>query len=105
LKGAYNFLIFEIIFEFLSSSLLSATSSFTGLNTRKIDRHIEELKQHKWFNELFESEKYHRLFFGNVHVRKYLESKLRVHRLIHSPLTQERFKRFLERQSQKTVNV
>ncbi|MGG4268440.1 hypothetical protein [Peribacillus simplex] len=33
-----------------------------SLNTRKIDRNIEMLKNHAWFKDIYEDEKYHRLF-------------------------------------------
>lgn len=48
-------------------SLLSNTDLFnsgtTGLNSRKIDNHIEKLRLLSWFNELYESERHHRIFF------------------------------------------
>lgn len=53
-----------------------------GLNTKKIDRHIEKLKNYSWFNELYESEEHRQSFFVNFKIRKYLESSLRVSRLI-----------------------
>ena len=91
----------NFIFELISSILLHSSHFFTGLNTKKIDSHINELRQYAWFNELFENEKFRRLFFGNVHVRKYLKSNFRIRRLIKSQFSQARFKLFLEKQLQR----
>jgi hypothetical protein len=71
---------------------------FLGLDTQTIDRHIKELNEHRWFNSLYEDENYRNLFFTNVHVRHYLESKRRVNKLINHPLTREKFIIFLEKQ-------
>jgi hypothetical protein len=54
------------------------------LNTKKIDRNIEQLNQHDWFKNIYEDEKYHRLFFVNKHVRRYLQSTIRVRKIIRS---------------------
>ena len=44
------------------------------LNTKKIDQNIEQLNQHDWFKNIYEDERYHRLFFVNKHVRRFLQS-------------------------------
>ncbi|WP_342603847.1 hypothetical protein [Peribacillus sp. FSL E2-0159] len=43
--------------------ILSAGFGDNSLDTRKIDRNIEMLKNHTWFKDIYEDEKYHRLFF------------------------------------------
>ncbi|MGE7186371.1 hypothetical protein ACQKKK_21090 [Peribacillus sp. NPDC006672] len=54
--------------------ILSAGFGDNSLDTRKIDRNIEMLKNHTWFKDIYEDEKYHRLFFVNRNVRQYLQS-------------------------------
>ena len=94
-EGEY-FMIFEII-----AGLLSSIGQDNSLNTKKIDKHIEELRKYNWFNELYDHEKYHRLFFVNRHVRKFLQSTYRTKRLINNPNAQDAFKSFLEKQISK----
>ena len=77
---------------------LSSPGMFIGLDTKTIDRHIKELNEHRWFNSLYEDKNYRTLFFTNVHVRRYLESKRRVNKLINNPLAREKFIIFLEKQ-------
>lgn len=74
----FSFLI-ELIAGFFGSVGYSDT-----LNTKKIDQNIERLNQYDWFKKIYEDEKYHRLFFANKHVRQYLQSIIRVRRIIRS---------------------
>jgi hypothetical protein len=62
-------MLFEII-----AGLLGSIGQDDSLNTKKIDKHIEELRNYNWFNELYEDEKYHRLFFVNKQVRKFISN-------------------------------
>lgn len=71
------------------------------LHTQKIDKHIEELKQHQWFLTVFNDEAFHRLFFVNWHVRKYLQSRFRVRRLMKSTRARESFINLLQTQVKK----
>ncbi|ANX11506.1 hypothetical protein ABE41_005760 [Fictibacillus arsenicus] len=77
---------------------LSSPRMFIGLDTKTIDRHIHELNEHRWFNTLYEDANFRKLFFTNVHVRRYLENKRRVRKLIINPLAREKFIIFLEKQ-------
>ncbi|MGE6609341.1 hypothetical protein ACQKFG_02245 [Peribacillus sp. NPDC076916] len=43
--------------------VLSAGFGDNSLDTRKIGRNIEMLKNHTWLKDIYEDEKYHRLFF------------------------------------------
>jgi hypothetical protein len=52
------------MFDFLLG-LLAVANGDQSLDTKKIDRNIETLKKHRWFKELFDDERYHRLFFVN----------------------------------------
>lgn len=74
---------------------------FIGLNTRTIDAHINELKTQHWFNTLYQDEKYRKLFFTNVHIRHYLESKRRFNTLMSDPVAREKFVNLLEKQRKK----
>ena len=82
----------------LSLSLLSSVnlSGSSELNTQKIDKNIEKLKDYSWFNELYENEEHHRSFFVSLKIRKYLEGSWRVSRLIRSEKAQVKFIVMLE---------
>ncbi len=82
----------------LSLSLLSSVnlSGSSELNTQKIDKNIEKLKDYSWFNDLYENEEHHRSFFVSLKIRKYLEGSWRVSRLIRSEKAQGRFIVMLE---------
>lgn len=82
----------------LSLSLLSSVnlSGSSELNTQKIDKNIEKLKDYSWFNDLYENEKHHRSFFVSLKIRKYLESSWRVSKLIRSEKAQVKFIVMLE---------
>ncbi|KMY33589.1 hypothetical protein ACZ11_00430 [Lysinibacillus xylanilyticus] len=72
----------------------------TALDTKKIDNNIKKLRMYPWFNELYEHEEHHRSFFANIKVRKYLESSIRVSRLLNNEREQKRFIRMLEEVAQ-----
>lgn len=86
-------MIFEII-----AGLLGSIGQDDSLNTKKIDKHIEELRKYEWFKELYNDEKYHRLFFVNKRVRKFLQSTYLTNRLKSNPNAQNTFKSLLEKQ-------
>ena len=82
-------------------SIVSPVFPFVGdksLNSKKIDANIKKLSQIDWFKEIYESEKYRHLFFGNRNVRKYLSNNLRVNQLIKRQNQQEKFIQFLNKQ-------
>ena len=86
-------MLFDII-----AGLLGSIAQDVSLNTKKIDRHIDELRKYNWFNELYEDEKYHRLFFVNKRVRKFLQSTFLTKRLRNNPNAQNTFKSLLNKQ-------
>ncbi|MGE7920824.1 hypothetical protein ACQKM9_18080 [Viridibacillus sp. NPDC093762] len=69
-----------------------------SLNTKKIDQNIELLKQHDWFKNIYEDERYHRLFFVSKKVRRYLQSTIRVRKIIRSKEAQKKLLLFLNKQ-------
>jgi hypothetical protein len=85
----------DVLFDFFSNG------QFSGLDTRRIDAHIEELKEYDWFNRLYHDEKYRKRFFTNVHVRKYLQSRRRVNKIMDNPAAREKFVMLLEKQVKK----
>jgi hypothetical protein len=89
-------MIFEIV-----AGLLSSIGQDDSLNTKKIDKHIEELRKYNWFNELYDNEKYHRLFFVNKRVRKFLQSTYLTKRLINNSNARNSFKSLLDKQISK----
>jgi hypothetical protein len=92
----------NLIRDFLHFILkLFSPTSFIGIDTRTVDRHIEELNQHQWFSSLYHNEKYRKQFFMNVHIRSYLESKRRVNKLIDDPVAREKFMELLQKQQQR----
>ena len=87
--------------SFLFELAISGTGGFSGLDSKKIDCHIEELKGQEWFNEFYTDAKYRSLFFGNVNVRKKLQSRMFVKRLLISEKAQKSFERYLQKQLNK----
>lgn len=85
-------LIFDCI-----GDLFASIGYSHSLNTKKIDRNIARLNQTEWFKEIYGDEKYRRLFFVNRHVRSYLQSSLRVNKMIRSKDAQKRFIILLEK--------
>lgn len=82
------------------AGLLDGSSFDNSLDTRKIDRNIERLKELDWFKTIYDEEKYHRLFFVNRHVRGYLQSTIRVNKIIRSKKAQIKLMRLLDNQIQ-----
>ena len=80
---------------------VSATGGFSDLDSRKIDRHIEELERQEWFNVYYTDAKYRSLFFGNVNVRKKLQSRILVKRMLTSDKAQKSFGHYLQKQINK----
>ncbi|MEH7378166.1 MULTISPECIES: hypothetical protein [Bacillaceae] len=76
------------------------TGSTTGLDTRRIDRNIEQLKQQDWFKKIYNDEKYRRLFYVNRHVRGYLQSTRRVKKIIRNQKAQKKLMVLLNKQIQ-----
>lgn len=91
----WGFLMLEFLFELLSDMVGVSTGA---LNTRKIDDHIELLKQESWFKKIYGVEKYRRLFVTNRNVRAYLQSTYRVQRIIRSNDAQRKLLLFLDEQ-------
>ncbi|MBT2668843.1 hypothetical protein J7J00_25935 [Bacillus sp. ISL-4] len=81
--------------------ILSAGFGDNSLDTRRIDRNIEMLKNHTWFKDIYEDENYHRLFFVNRNVRRYLQSTMRVKRIIKRAKSQRVFLVYLDKQLKK----
>ncbi|MEK5331923.1 hypothetical protein [Lysinibacillus sp. FSL W8-0992] len=69
-----------------------------ALDTRKIDRNIELLKNEFWFEDIYNEEKYRKLFFVNREVRRYLQNTRRVKRMIKKEKIQNAFITFLNKQ-------
>jgi hypothetical protein len=69
-----------------------------ALDTRKIDSNIELLKNEFWFKDIYNEEKYRKLFFVNRKVRGYLQNTHRVKRLIKKEKIQNAFIAFLNKQ-------
>jgi hypothetical protein len=82
----------------LMAGLFGSIGQDHSLDTKKIDNHINELRRYQWFNELYEDETYHRLFFVNRRVRKMLQSRIHVRRLINNVHAQNSFRTYLEKQ-------
>ena len=80
----------------LLTSINLISSSSRSLNTRKIDKNIEKLRELEWFNELYEIERHRKSFFINVKVRKYLQSNILVARLKNNKNEQKKFIKLLE---------
>lgn len=72
-----------------------------GLNTKKINRNIEKLLTYQWFENLYTSERYRHLFFGNKLVRKKLSSNYYIKNLSKHPYAQKKFQHYLEKQQLK----
>ncbi|MEK8197925.1 hypothetical protein [Lysinibacillus sp. FSL M8-0134] len=83
----------ENLFDFLSG----AYSGQSALHTRKIDRNIESLQQYEWFHNIYHQDQYRSLFFLYYHVRNYLQSNVRVNRMLKKKQAQERFILFLNK--------
>lgn len=88
-----------IVLSLATSTDLTGSAS-DSLNTRKIDKNIDELRELEWFNALYESERHRKSFSINYKVRKYLQSTILVTRLKTSEREQQKFIRLLEHVSE-----
>ena len=86
-------LLFELI-----AGLFGSVGYSDALNTKKIDQNIERLNQYDWFKKIYEDVRYHRLFFVNKHVRRYLHSTIRVRKIIRSIEAQRKLLFLLDKQ-------
>ena len=86
-------LLFELI-----AGLFGSVGYSDALNTKKIDQNIERLNQYDWFKQIYEDERYHRLFFVNKHVRRFLQSTIRVRKIIRSKDAQRKLLFLLDKQ-------
>ena len=86
-------LLFELI-----AGLFGSVGYSDALNTKKIDQNIERLNQYDWFKKIYEDERYHRLFFVNKHVRRFLQSTIRVRKMIRSKEAQRKLLFLLDKQ-------
>lgn len=68
------------------------------MDTKKIDKNIELLKQQGWFKKIYDDEKYHRLFITNRHVRAYLQSSTRIKKIMRSEEAQRKLLLLLDKQ-------
>lgn len=73
------------------------SSSNSSLNTRKIDRNIEKLRE---LAVLMSYECHHKSFYVNLKVRKYLQSHILVSRLQNSEKSKKKFIHLLEEVAQ-----
>ena len=81
--------MFSVAME-LVSALFSSAGAGDSLDTKKVDRNIKRLNQYNWFNEIYKDERYHRLFFVNKRIRRYLQSSIRIRKIIHSEKAREK---------------
>lgn len=58
------------------------------------------LKNYTWFKNIYDDENYHRMFFVNRKVRWYLQSSIRVKRIMKKKKAQKRLIIFLNKQLQ-----
>ena len=86
------------MFDFLSDCLSSLVGVSVSLDTKKIDKNIELLKQQGWFKRIYEDEKYHRLFITNRKVRAYLQSRTRIKKIIRSKEAQRKLLLLIDQQ-------
>ncbi|MCL1698156.1 hypothetical protein [Lysinibacillus sp. BPa_S21] len=87
------------MFDFLSDLLSGMICVNTGaLNTKKIDNNIEHLKQQEWFKDIYEDEKYHRLFVTNRQIRAYLQSRTRIKKIIRSEVARRKLLLLIDKQ-------
>lgn len=53
--------------EAMLAFLADALNGSTTLHTRKIDRHMERLRQNDWFDEIDQGDRYRRFFYQSPH--------------------------------------
>lgn len=81
----------ESMLEFMLAILANALDGSTTLHTTKIDGNMERLRQYDWFEEIYQDDRYRRLFFANRHVRKYLQHNRRVNQMMKKKRAQAKF--------------
>lgn len=91
--------MFSMLFE-LIAGLLGGVGYSDDSNIKKIDRNIERLNEYDWFKKIYKDEKYHRLFFVNKRIRRYLQSTIRVRKIIRRKEAQKKFVLFLDKEIQ-----
>lgn len=87
----FNMIGCESMLEFMLAILANALNGSTTLHSTKIDRNTERLRQYDWFEEIYQDDRYRRLFFANRHVRKYLQHNRRVNQMMKKKRTQAKF--------------
>ncbi|WP_051633849.1 hypothetical protein [Bacillus sp. UNC41MFS5] len=86
-------------------AITSPLYEWRSIDTRRIDSHIHQLNKQPWFQELYQDEKYRKLFVMNYRTRRYLDSPFRVKRLMNSPKAQLYFLKLLNKQlERKEIN-
>lgn len=88
----------EFILGFLTSGIYGGNNT---LDTKKIDNNIETLKNYTWFKDIYSDEQYQRLFYVNRKVRQYLQSTIRINRIIKKEKSRKKFLVFLDKQVKK----
>ncbi|WP_238941981.1 hypothetical protein [Bacillus sp. REN10] len=89
----------KVILELIGSFLFAGIYvSSDVLDTKKIDHNIERLRQYDWFENIYNDERYHRLFFVNRKVRHYLQSSIRVKRMMKNERAQKKLIVLLNKQ-------
>ncbi len=101
MKKLFHWVGLAIIYSIgIILSLLTSTDLISSpncsLDTNKIDKNIEKLRELKWFNDLYVDERHHKSFFMNAKVRKYLQSNTLVSRLKNNQKEQKKFTQLLE---------
>ncbi|WP_026695681.1 hypothetical protein [Peribacillus kribbensis] len=85
--------------DFLSGFLSSLVGVSTGaLDTRKIDKNIELLKQQDWFRQIYDDNRYYKLFITNRNIRAYLQNTNRVNKIIRDERAQQKLLILLDTQ-------
>lgn len=87
----------SLLFDLIAGLFGSIGYSDT-LNTKKIDQNIERLNQYDWFKKIYKDQRYHRLFFVNKHVRRYLQSTIRIRKIIRSKEAQRKLLFLLDKE-------
>ncbi|MFL0365619.1 hypothetical protein ACH0BF_21655 [Pseudobacillus sp. 179-B 2D1 NHS] len=79
--------ILELASDFLSVGIYVDNGIW---DTKKIGGNIEQLRKYDWFESIYTDERYHRLFFTNRKVRCYLQSSIRVKRIMKNERAQKK---------------
>ncbi|EJQ73054.1 hypothetical protein COM21_25750 [Bacillus toyonensis] len=87
----------------LLGSIIEFSGLDPGLNTKKIDKNILYLQQYKWFQDLYNDDKYRKLFITNYKIRSYLQSTIRIRLLVNNKTRQKQFCKMLDLQIKKNL--